>query len=172
MAGVHVEYRRARRSDADAIAAAHLDSIASIGGRFYAPEVVRDWQAGLAGDRYVAAMDRGEAFYVALGSLEGSPAVLGFASHRVEDGQHRTAVYVRGAAARRGVGSTLFRLAEDEAVRQGAVSLHVAASLAAVQFYAANGFREVGRGEHRLRSGRPMACVFMEKLLAPAAHRS
>jgi hypothetical protein len=33
------------------------------------------------------------------------------------------------------------------------------------QFYKANGFEEVGRGQHRLWSGRPMACVFMRKEL-------
>jgi hypothetical protein len=39
----------------------------------------------------------------------------------------------------------------------------VSASLAAVDFYLANGFQEIGRGLHRLRSGKDMACVFMKK---------
>ena len=50
----------------------------------------------------------------------------------------------------------------------GATSIHVDASLAAVAFYRANGFGEVGRGNHRLRSGRDMACVFMRKTLTTA----
>jgi len=33
------------------------------------------------------------------------------------------------------------------------------------RYYKANGFEEVGRGQHRLASGRPMACVFMRKTL-------
>ena len=37
------------------------------------------------------------------------------------------------------------------------------ASLAAVEFYQAHGFEETGRGDHRLRSGRRMPCVFMRK---------
>jgi hypothetical protein len=60
------ETRRARPSDADAIAAAHQDSIDSLGALFYSPAVVEEWGAGLAtdnrGDIYVRAMDRGEAF--------------------------------------------------------------------------------------------------------------
>lgn len=37
-----------------------------------------------------------------------------------------------------------------------------------MEFYSANGFVEVGRGETRLMSGRPIACVFMRKTLVDA----
>jgi ribosomal protein S18 acetylase RimI-like enzyme len=166
------ETRRACPSDADAIAAAHQDSIHSLGALFYSPEVVAEWGAGLTqdnrGDIYVRAMDRGEIFYIAVGRINGELIVLGFASHRVEASQHRTAVYVRGAASRRGIGSALFRLAEADAIATGGTSIHVDASLAAVEFYQANGFQEVDRGEHRLKSGRLMPCVFMRKdLMTP-----
>jgi ribosomal protein S18 acetylase RimI-like enzyme len=119
----------------------------------------------LTGDLYVRAMDRGEVFFIAVGAIDGEPAVLGFATHRVRGAEHRTAVYVRGAAARRGIGSALFRLAEADALESGADSVHVDASLAAVDFYKANGFEETSRGEHRLRTGRLMPCVFMRKAL-------
>jgi putative acetyltransferase len=75
------------------------------------------------------------------------------------------AVYVRGIAARRGIGSALLRMAEASALAAGATSLRLDASLAAVDFYKANGFVETGRGEHTLRVGRTMACVFMQKNL-------
>jgi putative acetyltransferase len=162
---VEFEMRRANPSDAEAIAKAHRDSVFSIGPRFYPPEIVEDWGAGLTADLYLKAMDRGEKFYVAIGAIEGEPAILGFASHRVDGTRHGTAVYVRGAASRRGIGSALFRLAEADALAAGASRIEVDASLAAVEFYQANGFEEVGRGEHRLRSGRRMACVFMQKTL-------
>ena len=51
------------------------------------------------------------------------------------------------------------------AVATGAAEIHVEASLAGVEFYRANGFVEMGRGETRLTSGRPIACVFMRKSL-------
>jgi putative acetyltransferase len=161
-----VETRLASAADADGIAAAHLDSIRTIGARFYSPEVVDDWAARISSDRYVKAMENGETFYIAVGSENGEPEVLGFASHRVENGQHRTAVYMRRTASRCAVGSTLFRLAEGHAVALGAGSIHVDASLAAVEFYKANGFEVLAQGAHQLWSGRSMACVFMQKTLS------
>jgi GNAT superfamily N-acetyltransferase len=99
--------------------------------------------------------------------------VLGFSSYQVQDGKHRTAIYVRGEAARRGVGSALFDAADAEAERHGASEIHVDASLGAVGFYKAKGFEEIACGKHRLRSGALMDCVFMKKVLRtkPSARR-
>lgn len=160
--------RRAGPADADNIAAAHRDSIRSIGPRFYPPNVVDDWGEGLTREMYVKAMEDGESFFVAVGEVGGQPAVLGFATHRTDRSHHGTSVYVRGYAARRGIGSALLRLAEADAVSAGATSIQIEASLAGVEFYRANGFEEVARGETRLMSGRPIACVFMRKRLAGA----
>ncbi len=161
------ETRRAHPPDADDIAEAHRDSIRSIGPRFYPRNVVGDWAEGITGDVYVRAMEGGEAFFIATGEIDGKPAVLGFATDYCIDGsQHGTSVYVRGIAARRGIGSALFRLAEAHAIARGATSIRVEASLAGVEFYRANGFEEVARGETQLMSGRPIACVFMRKYLS------
>jgi putative acetyltransferase len=165
---VRFEARRALASDAEAIAVAHRDSIRSIGPRFYPSGVVDDWQEGLTGDVYVKAMGRGEVFFIAIGDVDGVPAVLGFASdYPIDRTRHGTSVYVRGASARRGIGSALLRLAEAHAIGRGANSLDVEASLAGVEFYKANGFEELGRGETHLMSGRPIACVRMRKVLKP-----
>ena len=42
--------RRAGPEGVDEIAAAHLDSICSIGALFYSPDVVNDWGARVTGD--------------------------------------------------------------------------------------------------------------------------
>jgi putative acetyltransferase len=169
---LHVAYpfeiRGAVAADATAIAAAHLDSIQSIGPRFYPADLVRDWSARIAADMYVNAMSTGEVFFVAVASpgareRAGENEVLGFSSHHAVDGQHGVGVYVRGIAARRGIGSALLRMAESSAAAAGARTVQLDASLAALEFYKANGFVETGRGGHRLRSGREMACVFMKK---------
>lgn len=161
--------RQAHPSDVEEIAVAHRDSILSIGAGFYPPNVVADWQEGLTGDVYLKAMDGGEVFFIATGELQDKAVVLGFASdYRIEGAKHGTSVYVRGIAARRGLGSALFRLAEAHAVANGATSIQVEASLAGVDFYRANGFVEVSRGETHLMSGRPIACVFMCKDLVAA----
>jgi ribosomal protein S18 acetylase RimI-like enzyme len=158
--------RRAEASDADAIAEAHRDSIRSIGPLYYPPDIVDRWSEGLSADVYVRAMDGGEVFFIATGQIDGQPAVLGFASdYRLDGSEHGTSVYVRGSAARRGVGSALFRLAEALAIARGATSIRVDASLAGVDFYKANGFVETARGEARLMSGHAIACVFMRKPL-------
>lgn len=164
-----LETRRADRSDAGNIALAHRDSIRSIGPAFYPSNVVEDWGEGLIADLYLQAMDAGEVFFIATGTIDGERLVLGFASDYLIDGvKHGTSAYVRGNAARCGIGSQLLGLAEAHAVANGAAEIHVEASLAGVEFYRANGFVEMGRGETRLTSGRPIACVFMRKgLVAP-----
>ena len=164
MAAIRYETRKAHPSDAGDIALAHRDSIRSIGPRFYPPNVVDDWAEGLTGDVYLRAMASGETFFIA--TAREPAAVLGFAStYQVHGPQFGASVYVRGGAARHGIGTALFRLAESHARTLGATSITVEASLAGVQFYKANGFLELGRGETRLMSGRPIACVFMRKTL-------
>lgn len=165
MTPAEVQTRRADPGDAAAIAACHLDSIRSIGPAFYPADVVDAWASGLTPDLYVKAMEGGEAFFVATAHIDGKPAVLGFSTHRVDDAQDGASVYVRGEAARRGIGTALLRLAEEHALVHGATSIQIQASLAGVEFYKANGFDEISRGEALLMSGRSMPCVVMRKLL-------
>jgi ribosomal protein S18 acetylase RimI-like enzyme len=158
--------RQAHPADADSIALAHRDSIRSIGPAFYPSTVVEDWSEGLTADLYRNAMEAGEVFFIATGTAEGEHLVLGFASdYRIDGSKHGTSVYVRGRAARSGIGSQLIRLAEAHATARGATEIYVEASLAGLEFYRANGFIETGRGETRLMSGRTIACVFMRKNL-------
>ncbi len=159
--------RRATRDDAQVLAAVHAESIATLGAAAYPPEVVEEWVRPCVAQRYLDQMERGETYFLAV-ETGGAAAALGFSSHRLEAGRHRTAVYVAGRAARKGVGRALLAAAEAEARAAGAVETHVSASLAAVGFYRAVGFEELGPGVHHLRSGRgTMACVFMRKRLGP-----
>jgi putative acetyltransferase len=164
---VTVEFttRRAHPGDAPGIADAHKDSIRSIGPGFYPPDVVEAWGEGLTPDIYVRAMEGGEVFFIAIGEVNSEPAVLGFSSHRVDEAEDGVSVYVRGVAARRGVGTTLLRLAEAHAIERGAMTVQIQASLPGVEFYRSNGFEETGRGEAALMSGQTMPCVFMRKRL-------
>jgi putative acetyltransferase len=158
------EIRRADASDADALAAAHLDSIRSIGPAYYDEATVREWGAHVGPGLYLRAMQSGVVFFIAVDG--GDPErVLGFSSHYVDGTEHGIAVYVRGSAARCGIGSALLRRAEAEAVANSATRLDIDASLAAVDFYRMHGFEGRGEGMHRLPSGRSMACVFMRKSL-------
>jgi ribosomal protein S18 acetylase RimI-like enzyme len=158
--------RAATADDAGAIAAAHIDSIDTIGPRFYGADTVRAWRAAIQPRLYVDSMAAGERFFVAATTQDGRRDVLGFSCHHVDEGAHGVAVYVRGIAARRKIGSALLRVAESSATSEGAAGVRLDSSLAAVEFYKANGFVETGRGEHRLRAGGVMACVFMQKNLS------
>jgi GNAT superfamily N-acetyltransferase len=159
--------RLATEADAPAIAAAHRDSIRSFGPVFYPPDIVEAWGEGLTADLYVNAMRAGEVFFIAEGPVAGVGAVLGFATHRVDDDQDGASVYVRGVAARQGIGSALLRLAVEHAQAHGAKSIQIQASLAGVEFYRANGFESLGRGEAVLMTGKSMACEFMRKVIQP-----
>jgi GNAT superfamily N-acetyltransferase len=130
----------------------------------YRAEIVNVWGAARSGERYVHAMHHGEAFFVAVPSPEDG-SILGFSSHRIENGHHRAVIYVRGTAARQELGSRLLRCSLDYAKSHGASDVHVDASLIAVPFYLRNGFVELGTGSHRLKNGPEMACVYMKKTL-------
>ena len=127
------------------------------------------WGAGVTPQLYVRAMEGGEVFFIAVGRVDGEPVVLGFSSHHGDDAQDGLSVYVRGSAARRGIGTALLRLAESHALAHGATSIEIQASLAGVAFYAANGFDEIGRSEVTLSSGGKIPCVFMRKALSAPA---
>jgi GNAT superfamily N-acetyltransferase len=157
--------RLATPADAEGITLAHLDSIRSLGPVFYPDEVVQAWSARLSPALYVSAMNDGEAFFIATGRRDQETVVLGFSTHRVDDPQDGVSVYVRGRAARRGIGTLLLQQAEEHARAHGATSIHIQASLAGVEFYKANGFDILARGDAELGSGYSMPCVFMRKLL-------
>ena len=92
------------------------------------------WGSGLTPALYVKAMEGGEVFFIATGELDGQIVVLGFATHRIDDDQDGASVYVRGRAARHGIGTALLRLAEDHARSHEAKTIQIQASLAGVEF--------------------------------------
>ena len=163
-AGVRI--RRATEADAPAIALAHVDSIRTLGPSYYPPETVDAWAEGLTPSLYTRAMQQGEAFFVAIGEIDGEQVVLGFSTHRVDDRLDGLAVYVRGRASRQGIGTSLLREAEQHARSSGATTIHIQASLAGVEFWRANGFEEIERVDAPLRSGGSIPCVSMRKQLA------
>lgn len=159
--------RLAGISDVEMIADAHRDSIGTLGPAYYAPADVAAWKAGPSGSLYLQAMASGEVFFIALGELGGQRLVLGLSSdYRIDGTIHGTSVYVRGGAARRGIGTALLQHAEAHARANGATAIQIEASLAGVEFYRTQGYHEVRRGHVHLKSGHPIACVTMRKDLA------
>jgi putative acetyltransferase len=158
--------RLAVLADCEGIAQAHVASIRSLGASTYDAEIVRDWSAFRTGERYARAMEDGVLFFVAtVHKGRKDERIAGFSSYSFIEGKHRTAIYVNGDFARCGVGTALFTAAEGAARKNGAEAIDIDASIGAVLFYKAMGFEELGLGEHTLKIGRKMACVFMRKRL-------
>lgn len=158
--------RPAVLADCDGIARAHMASIWSLGAMSYDREILNHWGAHRTGERYSRSMENGVCFFVAVEHGERVEArIVGFSSYTFDKGKHRTGVYVIGDVARCGVGTALLIAALDAARRCGADEINIDASLGAVAFYKANGFEELGKGEHETQGGRKMACVFMRRRL-------
>ena len=126
----------------------------------------RRLERGLAQASTVEAMARGEVFFIAIGEIDGKRAVLGFASdYRIEGSEHGASAYVRGRwrVAESGPRSCASRkrMPSLEELEVSGSRRRWLASSSTVR----HGFVEIGRGETHLRSGRPIACVFMEKQL-------
>jgi ribosomal protein S18 acetylase RimI-like enzyme len=148
------------------MADAHRESILRLGSQFYEPAVVNEWAGAVHPGLYSAAIERGEVFFIATGTVGGTELVLGFSSDYVIGGTtHGTSVYVRPIAARRRLGSRLLALAESFGRARGATAIQIEASLGAVEFYKRHGFTETKRGHVALSSGFQMPCVFMRKEL-------
>ena len=79
------------------------------------------------------------------------------------------AVYVHPSATRRGVGLKLLTTLEARAREAGLESLHLCASLNAVEFYERAGFARQELTSHRLANGVEIACVLMSKELRAGA---
>jgi predicted N-acetyltransferase YhbS len=76
---------------------------------------------------------------------------------------------VRGRAARQGIGSALWRLAEAHARESGARAITIEASHAGAAFYRAHGFVDVEPCDVRFGNGVAIPCVVMRKDLTGAA---
>jgi putative acetyltransferase len=154
-----VRIRRGRPDDARACAASMraavlalpeglhprraLDAWASL------PPLYHRWAMGPGGERYL----------VALCGVH----PLGFAARR---GGELTAVFVRPAAQRAGVGRALVLAAARAARREGRAQLRVVAALAAVPFYARLGFQVGARVQVPLPGGLRLAARRMRQPLA------
>ena len=117
------------------------------------------WGAPRDGTSYLEAMRHGRRFFVAVSSVG---RVIGFS----DAGEGGLAVYVRGEAARQGIGSALLARAEGVLRSGGTKVVQIDASLNAEPFYAKHGYRSMGQDDHRLSTGLAMRCVRMEKPLA------
>jgi len=146
--------------DARAFAEIHHAAVHGLAARDYPADVIAAWalpvdDAVIA--RIAANPDREVRF---IAEHDGAPVGLG--ALVVQNSELR-ACYVAPAAARLGVGTALIGAIEERARREGLAYLWLNASLNAAPFYRALGYRDLGPGVHRLRTGVEMPCVRMRK---------
>lgn len=159
--GPSVHIRPATSLDAETIAEIHMESIRTLGPMGYPPEIVAAWGRPRDGSRYRDSMASG-LYFLAVSDTSPEEA-LGFSSLRREDGAWRIAVYVKGDAARRGIGTRLLKTAEEASRADGSGFIVLDASLVSVAFYASCGFTALESGTHRLSNGVDIPCVRMRK---------
>jgi putative acetyltransferase len=161
----NVIVREASVEDARAIIQAHHDAVHTTAARDYEADVLDEW-SGAINDRVLSMEDQikrnpdGSLMLVA--ELDGK--VVGFGEIVAAQCELR-AVYVSPECGRSGVGRALLNELERRAKHLGAPRLWLDSSLTAEPFYSAHGYQTDERSDHRLRSGKLMACVKMHKIL-------
>lgn len=150
--------RRATTNDAAAIASVHMASIRGLAATHYSAAQIASWSAGKHPHVYERARADGEVMFVALVDS----TLVGFGGRF---GDEIRAVYVAPNHTRRGIGRRLLLALETDGRAHGETALRLDASLNAVAFYAAQGYREHEHAVHPLRAGGELQCVRMVKTL-------
>jgi ribosomal protein S18 acetylase RimI-like enzyme len=151
--------RRAIGDDASALSALHRASILELCASAYSLEQRMPWVAGLQPALYVSLLSLRELFV-----FERDDELLGFCVFDLQTAFVH-ANYVHPKAVRRGIGKQLMALAELSLRDRGAHEVQLHATLNAVPFYTALGYRELGLTGNRLPSGLELPCMAMRKTL-------
>jgi putative acetyltransferase len=158
-----VKIRPATPADATAMLLVHREAVLSKAAAHYAPATLDAWAAGATPDRIARIEQRiADPASVVL-VAEAADEIVGYAIAVPSENELR-AVYVKPNPTRH-VGRALLAEVEKRAFDRGAESLACSASLNAEAFYKVNGYTEESRGQHRMRTGELMDCVFMRKTL-------
>ena len=154
--------RRSGPDDGPAIEAIHAAAVRAGYRECYLPADVDAWIAGMAAWRIGVDTARRDVLMAEEGGRIAGFAALDAAASEV------TAVYVDPASWRHGVGRGLLDAVETIARLRGVATAGLDASLNAVPFYEATGWRRERDAERTLPGGRRIVCVAMTKDL-PAA---
>lgn len=159
-----ISIRNAVREDWPAILSVHYRAIHETASADYSEQVLNAWHSPNVEPDF-ADFDKkircGQVVLVA----EVNGMIAGF-GELVPDQNELLAVYVSSDYSRQGVGAAILHELERAAMEKKLTHLQMDASLTAVPFYKAHGYRELGRAVHVLGPGIAMDCVKMKKILA------
>jgi GNAT superfamily N-acetyltransferase len=151
--------RRAVAADAPVLWAIRRDAILRTCRSHYPDALLQHWASGPVPASFPRNIENG---YFVAGVTGGR--IAGFAALKVASAEI-DAVFVAPGHGRRGLGKLLLAHLEDQAVRAGLHALGLSASLNAVAFYHAAGYRSVGATRYTTSAGAVIDCVRMEKRL-------
>jgi Acetyltransferase (GNAT) family. len=158
--------RKAIAADAESVLRVHYAAVHETASETYEQWILDEWSPPVTpkrirelNDKFARKLD-GELMFVAVDKDE----VLAFGSIVPEECELR-AVYVSPRAGRIGVGAKLLAHLEEVARSLKVPRLRMDASLNAEHFYLRHGYFIEQRGDHFLKSGRRMDCVYMCKEL-------
>lgn len=123
----------------------------------YAPDILRTWAAAPAPATYPALLGRGGGLKAHVNGELAGYAILDTARSEVD------AVFVDPQFAGQGIGKALLRALEQMTGQPSA--LHLYASLNAVPFYEAAGYRAMHSTQYQHPSGILLDCVFMTRVV-------
>lgn len=149
--------RRMVPTDAEDMHRIHTEAVTAVCAAFVEPAAVAAWLHGRTAAKYVEASETGgETFWIA--ALDGGP-VIGFASWRRDE---LVSLFVDPAHHGRGVGDALFNACERDAAKYGHTPRRLTATLNAVSYYEARGFRQI-RESYRVRQGQRIPHIEMTR---------
>ena len=161
MAGM-LTIRRAVERDALGVYDVHRRAVAELCAPMYSEPELRGWLAGLLPGGHLPAIVAKDVFVAVDGVT-----IVGFSEFDAVS-REVSAVYVDPVYVRRGIGSRLLDAAEAAAQAHGITRVRLRASLNAVPFYLARGYRLQRYGTMPLRAGGSLRCALMRRTLARA----
>jgi len=164
MSHPNIEICLAAESDAESLIHLHYAAVQNIEGRFYPQKVLAAWSPPPSPARY--------AWMRGMISTDGQPVwvtkqmgkTCGFSISTLADGFIK-ALYIHPAFAGQGIGKCLLTFTEQQLAQQGRATATLKASINAVAFYQAAGYRVIAPATQTLGDGSEMKCLEMEKAL-------
>lgn len=149
--------RRMVPDDAPGMHRVHTQAVTAVCAAYVEPAAVEAWLHGRTAEKYAEAADTGgETFWIA--ALE-DDSVIGFSSWRRDE---LVSLFVDPAYHGRGVGRALFDACEKNAAEKGHALRRLVATLNAVSYYEALGFRQV-RESYREKQGQRIPHIEMTR---------
>ena len=155
--------RAATDADARAIWTVHTRAIRISAASHYTEDELDAWVNRMQPESYLGPLHTRRLIVAEMPGSEG-PRIVGFGQLHPDEAVIE-AIYVDPDWERQGIGTALVKALEED-VRARALPWVVSdASLNAVPFYLAQGFRQVALDHHELAPGVHIACAVMEKHL-------